>query len=238
MNSYLNLIKKFWAFSHTKEINHSIISVYLLLLEEWDNNGQMNFSLSDKNICEKIRIARNSIKVAREKLRELGLIQFQIQKGFSIIYRVIEDYDFDFSVNTQKSQKNSKLELNPTTETQKKEITEEKKEIPIPPKKVKTEPSTPSTLTTTKELPANIPTMEEFLDYAKTIDIYDDSLEFGVRTKYESWIDAGWKNGYGKSIINWQLQLKSSLPFLKGNKSFQKNINIPNIKRPKPTYNE
>lgn len=62
---------------------------------------------------------------------------------------------------------------------------------------------------------------------------------FQIKAKYESWVDAGWKNGLGMPLIKWQNNLKNTLPHMK--RSSKRNItinNIPTIKRPKTTYNE
>lgn len=84
-----------------------------------------------------------------------------------------------------------------------------------------------------------IPTLEEFMKFAKTLEIYDESMDFAIKSKYESWVDAGWKNGLGMSINKWENNLKNTLPYLKRTKPSPLSINkIPTIKRPKPTYNE
>ncbi len=64
------------------------------------------------------------------------------------------------------------------------------------------------------------PNLDEFLDYAK--ETYQNELKrdfspftFAVRSKYESWINADWKDGNGKEIKNWKSKLKNTIPHLK-----------------------
>ena len=78
----------------------------------------------------------------------------------------------------------------------------------------------------------NYPTIDEFLEYARSLAIYDESLELKVREKYTAWLKLGWKNAHGIPISNWQLSLKSILPYMK-NGNYLTEIKIPTIKRPK-----
>jgi len=64
----------------------------------------------------------------------------------------------------------------------------------------------------------NIPEISEFLDYVKTIPEFSqkfESLKFAIESKYESWVENGWKDGHGKEIKNWKSKLKNTLPYLK-----------------------
>lgn len=61
-----------------------------------------------------------------------------------------------------------------------------------------------------------IPELDEFLDYCrKSIPAQYPTLEFALIAKYESWIDAGWKDGFGKPIKSWKSKIKSTIPHLK-----------------------
>ena len=64
-----------------------------------------------------------------------------------------------------------------------------------------------------KNINNNIPTLEEFL---KTALSKDPSLdELGIKLKYESWVENGWKNGNDKEILNWKSSLNNTIPFMK-----------------------
>tara|TARA_R110000823_G_scaffold87541_1_gene195268 strand:- start:221 stop:889 length:669 start_codon:yes stop_codon:yes gene_type:complete len=66
----------------------------------------------------------------------------------------------------------------------------------------------------------NIPTEQEFLEYGTTIykQLGKDSepYKFALLSKYNSWIDNGWKNGHGKPIKNWKNNLNNTIPHIKG----------------------
>ena len=64
------------------------------------------------------------------------------------------------------------------------------------------------------------PDLDTFIAHAK--EIYQIELkmdfslyEFAVRAKYQSWIDAGWKDGHKKPIQAWKNKLRNLIPYLK-----------------------
>jgi hypothetical protein len=64
------------------------------------------------------------------------------------------------------------------------------------------------------------PDLETFLLYAQ--EVYQEELkidyqpyDFTVRAKYQSWIEAGWKDGNKNPIQNWKSKLKNTIPHLK-----------------------
>jgi len=66
-----------------------------------------------------------------------------------------------------------------------------------------------------KEKKEVIPTLNEFLDYAKTQKSYNSNLEHAIQIKYESWVANGWVDGFGNKIERWKGKLISTLPHLK-----------------------
>ena len=68
----------------------------------------------------------------------------------------------------------------------------------------------------------NIPTYDEFLNYALSkkgnINFSHDAL----RLKYESWKVNDWKDGNDKKIKNWKTKILNSLPYLKEKKQIHR----------------
>lgn len=64
-----------------------------------------------------------------------------------------------------------------------------------------------------------IPTIAEFMEHAQDVckkaKLDFDTLKFSIKAKYDSWVDAGWKTGHGKSINNWKTTFNNTLPHLK-----------------------
>lgn len=99
-------------------------------------------------------------------------------------------------------------EITPTQQEKEKE--EEKEEVQgkeevqeeLPPKKSKKQ----------------IPSLDEFLNYVLTIPEFApkfESLKYSIQSKYEQWIENGWKDGHGNEIKQWKTKLKNTLPHLK-----------------------
>lgn len=61
-----------------------------------------------------------------------------------------------------------------------------------------------------------IPTEIEFMDFCKTIkEINFEAYSFSLKSKYESWVEAGWKDGNGNEIKKWKSKIKNTIPYLK-----------------------
>jgi hypothetical protein len=59
------------------------------------------------------------------------------------------------------------------------------------------------------------PAREEFLSFCQTLDIDFDRLKETISAKYDTFVDDGWCNGYGKPITNWQNTIRNVIPHLK-----------------------
>jgi hypothetical protein len=60
------------------------------------------------------------------------------------------------------------------------------------------------------------PPVDEFLNHCK--DLLKEKylpLEFALKAKYKSWIEANWKDGNNKPIKNWKTKIANVIPFLK-----------------------
>lgn len=74
--------------------------------------------------------------------------------------------------------------------------------------------------TATKQLKENdIPSLEEFLEYAESW-MTENGKDFQgkkvhITTKYNTWVANKWKNGNNKSIKNWKLAFQNTEPYLK-----------------------
>ncbi len=220
----LKLIKKFWEFNNQESLGSSTIAVYFYLIEQWDKNDKNDFSLSDKQVSFVLKLSRKTVKTAKDTLRNLGLLSYKSIAGFPCVYKLITDYEFNeiaLDKKVVKKRETQKLKTEPKPQKLQKQlpiINADKKE---------------------NKTPADIPTVEEFLQYAKSLEIYNGNspdIDFKIKTKYESWKDNGWKNGHDKPIRNWKITLKSTLPYLLTGNSFTEKP--PTIRRPKSTYNE
>lgn len=218
---YQELIIKFWEIAEKHHFSANTSYLYLYLLEMWRRNDYGDFEISDNEISKSIKQDRKTIKKVKQTLRDTGLISYQQKNGLPSFYKIITDY----SINR---------EAKKTTI-----IAEKRKEeviIPIIPTEIPTKNE--KTTTSTQKVKENntpiYPTFEEFITYAKTLELYNDNLYNIIKNKYENWQANNWVNGYGIPINNWKTTLKNSLPYIHQ----QKQNLFPSIKRPKATYNE
>lgn len=208
---YLELIQRFWDFNHQKTIGSTGISMYLYLLKIGYEKEHYSFQISDVVISKELGLTRKTVKSTKEKLKNLGLIQFQTQNGIPCNYRLIVDYPLQSSEPKIINKKEIKTE----------QFVQEVK--------------TPSIQISSVSSTQNIPSLEELIEYAKTLDHYEVELDSKIQSKYENWRNNGWKNSSDRLITNWKSTLKSSLPFMKNAmKNHQISLqSIPDIKRPK-----
>ncbi|MCH8067809.1 MAG: hypothetical protein IID16_00850 [Candidatus Marinimicrobia bacterium] len=142
-------------------------------------------------------ISIQSIRTSLQKLKDTKELTIKATNKYSLI--TVLNYDlYQFQEDTNQQGNQQLTNQQPTTNQQ---LTINKKE-----KNIKNEKN---------EKNINIPTFEDFLIYAKTIEIYHSSFDFQIKTKYDSWIENKWKTGLGKKIINWKNTLRSTMPYFK-----------------------
>ena len=217
--NYTELTTKFWSINEKSPLGASAIALYFFLLEKCRQNDGKDFTISDNAISQKLSLTRPTINALKSKLRNVGLIQYQTRNGVPSIYRIITDISFLL----QESEPFKKMIESPIINDIQPKILEEK------------------TIHTSTRENINIPSLDEFMNFAKSLEIYDETMDFAIKSKYESWRDNGWVNGLGIPINKWQNNLKNTLPHLKTSKKKLSGLqpnNIPTIKRPKQTYNE
>ena len=233
--NYTELTTKFWSINEKSPLGASAIALYFFLLEKCRQNDGKDFTISDNAIGQKLSLTRPTINALKSKLRNVGLIQYQTRNGVPSIYRIITDISFLLQESLQKETLNIKNKVSQESEPFKKMI-----ESPII-NDIQPKILEEKTIHTSTRENINIPSLDEFMNFAKSLEIYDETMDFAIKSKYESWIDNGWVNGLGLPINKWQNNLKNTLPHLKTSKKKLSGLqpnNIPTIKRPKQTYNE
>ena len=235
------LTEKFWKYNEKEPLGAIAVALYFFLLEIWKKNEQNYFSLSDTEICESLKITRPTIITLRQKLVTLGMIQYQSKNGLPGHYKIIPEYPPVLSAFEK-----HKIHKGGTT-NKKNQKTISKKKKPAENFLQKTEnpqnqnlisddsPQIPTAMLI--QVSENIPSLEEFTQYAKTLENYIPELDQLIKEKYDSWLGNGWKNGYDKPITNWKSSIKNTIPFLQSelqsSNATSEKIALPTIKRPK-----
>lgn len=230
-NNYIYLLGKFWDFSEDKQLGSSAILIYLYLLKEAFNRNNTRFSISDVQISKDLNLTKKNVKVNKNILLKNGLIDFKTKNGVPCNYQIITDY----SIETENSNQIIEKKITVKQDLKKQDIV--KKQSKNIEQNLKQNSEQLS-----NDLPQNIPqnalntdipTLEEFLLFAQTLNYYEDSLEENLKLKYEEWSEKRWKNIFGRPITDWKSAIKNTMPYLKNRSS--KNIDsiqsIPNIRR-------
>lgn len=206
------MIQRFWSFNEGRSIGSTAISMYLYLLKTGFINDRYDFNISDVAIGRDLGMTRKTVKSTKQKLADLGLIRYKTQNGLPGNYRLILDYPLRrVDDNTGRS-----IAVKKTTVT--KEATKQVQVFPLsaPIKALKSYPS-----------------VDEFLEYASTIDNYESRMDPIITDKYKSWISNDWKNSAGRPITNWRSLLKSIMPYVRLSGDINSSVDdIPQIRRP------
>ena len=232
---YLELIDRFWDFNQKARLGSSAISIYLHLLKLGKDNDSYKVVISDVALGNALGITRKTIRPTKEKLRELGLIEFESKSGFPCYYRILQNYSFDIpipeKIETEKINKVQSLEIVEKQETLKRNNSSDE----VVPKISKSSDKVSITHTSKISKSKIIPELEEFIQFATTLEDYQPLFDAVIEEKYHSWLENDWRNSSGRPISNWKSSLKSILPYLK-NSQIDDTVSvdsIPNIKRPK-----
>jgi|SRR5690554_708193 len=232
--NYQKLVNRFWEYNEKEPLGAVAVALYLFLLELWAKNKESDFKLSDTKICERLKITRPTIIALRQKLSNLGMIQYQPQNGLPGHYKIISEYSsvlsaFEKPKKTISKKQKTVEKHTPKSETVQKQeliydnLSENKIPTPIP-------------------VSGNIPSLKEFMEYTKTLENYIPELDDLIKAKYDTWFKNGWKNNYNKPITNWKSSIKNSIAFLQSELQSSGNISskitLQTIKRPTSNFNE
>lgn len=165
-------------------------------------------------------MTRKTVKVCKEKLRRFGIISYHSIYGIPAEITLIVDYHlildnqhFDDDLNKKRKAK------------------KQNEEVLVQKKIFKTPVSEIDDISAKKIV--DFPTLKEFIEYAESIEAYDDNLLLEIKNKHQTWTNNGWKNSFDRPITNWKSALKNSLPYLSNNavKNIKSVESIPTIRR-------
>lgn len=214
--NYLELIQRFWDFNQKFQIGSTAISMYLYFLKIGYDNDRSDFQISDVAVSKELGLTRKTVKTIKEKLQNYGLIEFQTRNGLPCYYKLLLDYPLQIAL----LEKTGKVKIGKSSVSPQSENEDIQSSVQLVAPMIDSK---------------DIPTIKEFIDYAQTLSMYEAELDFGIKEKYETWLNNGWQNSSNRPITNWKSSLKSIIPYLKTkDNDFQLSLtNIPSISRPK-----
>lgn len=82
---YQELIERLWRFNENTRLGATAIAMYLYLLKLGEQNNSYVIKISDIVLSNILGIHRNTVKPFREKLKNLGLIQYTTKMDFRVL---------------------------------------------------------------------------------------------------------------------------------------------------------
>ena len=201
-----DLFEKIFELNSKNKIGATTITVFTFILYKC-KDPQKEIVLSDYEMASELGLSRQTVITAKNKLKLLGLLDYQRNPGFP--------NRFILSGNEFPNEKPTIIEI---------------KEIPVENLQRIPEPKNIAPISFSK-----FPTLEQFMDFAKTLKDYSEKLDDLLIQKFHQWENSDWKNSLGKPILNWRSVLEKNLMMLEISlpKENETRYKIPNIKRPK-----
>ena len=236
MKHYQELIQRFWDLNQKKHLGCNAIAMYLYLLKLGNDTKGYDLTISDIEISKVLGLARNTIKPTKEKLSSIGLIQYENKKGRACSYQLLSDYDAQIPASEKTQEIKIRKKINSLIV--KKDENVSLVSVPIQnTDELTVQQSEPLPVNPSKHhfKVADIPSLEEFIAFAQTLEGYDTSLDSEIEKKYLSWVGNHWRSVSDRPITNWKSSLKSTFPYLinKTDDNTMRIESIPDIKRPK-----
>lgn len=200
-----DLFKKIFELNSRNKIGSNTLAVFTFILYK-SEDIQKEIILSDYEMARELGLSRQTVITAKNKLKLLGLLDYQRNPGFP--------NRFILSGNEFPNEKPTIIEI---------------KEIPVENLKRIPEPKIIATNSFSK-----FPTLEQFMDFAKTLKDYSEKLDNSLIQKFHTWENSDWKNVIGKPILNWRIVLEKNIRLLELSHSHGNSLlKISSIKRPK-----
>lgn len=220
---YFEIVSKFWRINKTDTLGASAIALYNLLIFKWFESRNTEFKISDNEVTRNLNLSYKTIRSARLSLSKQGLIKFNTKNGLPCTYDIITDFKVDVNANLS----------NPKKKILKKKAHEKKMKSKLNNTISVIENIGPTIVQNILNENSKIPTSEEFLEYAQSLETYSDDLKVKILEKYDIWRDNEWRSEANRPITNWSKTIKSILPYLlQSSEDAEKEIvKIPKIKR-------
>jgi biotin operon repressor len=200
------LFKKIFELNSKNKIGASTIIVFTFILYKCEDL-EKEIILSDYEMARELGLSRQTVITAKNKLKLLGILNCERNRGFPNRFTLNENY---------------RLKELPKINEIKEILDEELFRIPDP--KIVLNNSV-----------SKYPTLNQFMDFAKTLNDYSGKLDNLLIHKFHKWEKADWKNAIGRPILDWQSVLEKNMVMIELSLSRENisGLNILNIKRPK-----
>ena len=202
----VNLFEKIFDLNSKNKIGANTIVVFTFILYKCEDLRK-EIELSDYQMARELGLSRQTIITAKNKLKILGLLDYNRNRGFPNRFILKENRLPKVTAKTNEIVEDPIEELNQILEPE----------------------------STLNNLFSKYPSLKQFMDFAKTLKDYSEKLDDLLIQKFHKWEEADWKNSLGRPILNWQSTLEKNMNTLEFSNSYKSSSlsNLPIIKRPK-----
>ena len=201
MQGWIKIHRKLHEWEWYKDSKMVHLFLHLLMSANHEEKSYQGFKIKRgqlvtgrKMLSAKTGISEQSIRTCLSKLKSTSEITIKTTNKNSIITLL----NYDLYQERELKKQNQPTEQ-PTTNQQTNQQSTTNKNG----KKKKNE----------KKKEIYIPSENEFLEHA--ISKQPNINHFAVVSKYQQWVDDGWKDGYGNEIKSWKHKLNNTIPHIK-----------------------
>lgn len=204
--SEVNLFEKIFDLNSKNKIGANTIAVFTFILYKCEDLRE-EIVLSDYQMARELGLSRQTIITAKNKLKLLGLLDYNRNRGFPNRFILKENRLPKVILKTNEIVEDPIEELNHILEPE----------------------------STVNNSHSEYPSLKQFMDFAKTLKDYSEKLDDLLIQKFQKWEEADWKNSLGRPILNWQSTLEKNMNTLEFSHSYKSSSlsDLPIIKRPK-----
>lgn len=173
-----------------------------MLCYMWESNERGYLKYNDEQLARLLRLPEVLLKQKLKQLLDFAIYSIRESDGAIYSRRMVKDQEIREmrkkagSLGGKQTFARAKARAKVQQNTEDEYEVEDEVEYEVKKKKV-------------------MPEFYEFLEYAKTIKIYQHSMEFQLEAKYNSWVSNGWKDGNGNKIIVWKTKLQNAMVYFK-----------------------
>lgn len=201
-----NLFEKIFDLNSKNKIGANTIVVFTFILYKCEDLRK-EIELSDYQMARELGLSRQTIITAKNKLKLLGLLDYNRNRGFPNRFIL----------------KGNQL---PKVSAKIREIEEDP---------IKQLDQILDSAIIGNNSYSKYPSLKQFMDFAKTLKNYSEKLDDLLILKFQKWSEADWKTSLGRPILNWQSILEKNIHTLEFSHSYEGHSlsKLPIIKRPK-----
>jgi hypothetical protein len=93
-----NYLKKFWQTNEKQALGSSATALYFFILYLWKKNNYKEVEISEYKLTSSLKLARQTIHIAKKQLAKAQLISYSTKVGFAAKFKILSDIENKSSI--------------------------------------------------------------------------------------------------------------------------------------------